>query len=266
MNELKAIIIDDETNAREALLQLLKLVAPQVQIIGLAKNAEQGIALIENLHPQLVFLDIQMPGKSGFDMLMQIPNINFGVIFTTAYQEFAIKAFRYSAIDYLLKPIDPDNLVEAIVKFSNMHTKIESGQLDIMQQALGQNIQNPYLRSANTGQRLALPSAEGLHLVHLTDIIQCESLGSYTKFHLTNGSKIVVSKVLKEYEDILDGFQFFRVHQSHIVNLDHIKRYIKGDGGQLCMTDNSEIEVSRRRKDDFLALLSAYYINHGRQG
>ncbi|QMW01088.1 LytR/AlgR family response regulator transcription factor [Spirosoma foliorum] len=265
MNQLRAVLIDDETNAREALTNLLRLLCPEVAIVGEAKNADQGIELIQNVKPNLVFLDIQMPGKTGFDLLASFEKVDFGVIFTTAYQEFAIRAFRFSAIDYLLKPIDPDELQAAVEKSKSQVAGVSPQQLQILQEHLDAT-QSLRLseRKKNDNQRIALPTAEGIHFVQMTDIIQCESLGSYTKFHLVKGPAIVVSRLLKEYEEILDNYYFFRVHQSNIVNLEHIKRYVKGDGGQVWMSDNTEIEVSRRRKEEFLSLLSDFYVNSGK--
>ncbi|MCE6991482.1 LytTR family DNA-binding domain-containing protein [Dyadobacter sp. CY323] len=262
---LRAVIIDDETNAREALANLLRIVSPQVQVCGEARNADLGIALIEKEKPNLVFLDIQMPGKTGFDLLATFDRIDFGVIFTTAYQEYAIRAFRFSAIDYLLKPIDPDELSAAVARYKSQAGNVNPQQLQILQEQLDPG-KSPRLmeRQRNDHQRIALPTAEGIHFVQMTDIVQCESLGSYTKFHLLKGPAIVVSRLLKEYEEILDHYYFVRVHQSHIINLEHIKRYVKGDGGQVWMSDNTEIEVSRRRKEEFLALLSDFYVNSGK--
>lgn len=266
MNQsLRAVIIDDETNAREALANLIRIVSPEVAICGEARNADTGIELIRKERPNLIFLDIQMPGKTGFDMLSGFGKVDFGVIFTTAYQEYAIRAFRFSAIDYLLKPIDPDELQAAVGKFKTKAGSVNPEQLQILQEQLDPG-RMPRLveRKRNDNQRIALPTAEGIHFVQMTDIVQCESLGSYTKFHLVKGPAIVVSRLLKEYEEILDNYYFFRVHQSNIVNLEHIKRYVKGDGGQVWMSDNTEIEVSRRRKDEFLALLSDFYVNSGK--
>ncbi|MCA0233612.1 MAG: LytTR family DNA-binding domain-containing protein [Bacteroidetes bacterium] len=265
MEKLRAIIVDDEANAREALANLLHIICPEVEVSGQAKNVDSALELIRHQQPNLVFLDIQMPGKSGFDLLTYFEKIDFGVVFTTAYQEYAVRAFRVSAIDYLLKPIDPDELQTAVEKYKAQMTSITPQQVTILQE----NIQNPKANSLkerlkNEHQRIALPTAEGIHIVQMNDIIQCESLGSYTKFHLVNQKVIVVSRLLKEYEEILDNYYFFRVHQSNIINLEHIKRYVKGDGGQVWMSDNTEIEVSRRRKEDFLALLSEFYVNSGK--
>ncbi len=265
MKQLRAAIIDDETNARAALTSLLSQLCPDVVICGEAKNADLGIELIKQEKPNLIFLDIQMPGKTGFDLLASFEKVDFGVIFTTAYQEYAIRAFRFSAIDYLLKPIDPDELQAAVEKFKSVTAGVNPQQLEILQEYLDPTQSLRLVqRKKNDHQRIALPTAEGIHFVQMTDIIQCESLGSYTKFHLVGGPAIVVSRLLKEYEEILDNYYFFRVHQSNIINLEHIKRYVKGDGGQVWMSNNTEIEVSRRRKDEFLTLLSDFYVNSGK--
>ncbi|QMW01169.1 LytR/AlgR family response regulator transcription factor [Spirosoma foliorum] len=265
MKKLRAVIIDDETNARQALSNLLQLLCPDVELVGEAKNVDLGIELIKHEKPDLVFLDIQMPGKTGFDLLAAFEKADFGVIFTTAYQEYAIRAFRFSAIDYLLKPIDPDELQAAVGKYKSQLLGINPQQVKILKDYIDEPRQARLNeRNKNANQRIALPTAEGIHFVQMTDIIQCESLGSYTKFHLAGSKPIVVSRLLKEYEEILDNYYFFRVHQSNIVNLEHIKRYVKGDGGQVWLSDNAEVEVSRRRKEEFLALLSDFYVNSGK--
>ncbi|GAB3961990.1 LytTR family DNA-binding domain-containing protein [Spirosoma harenae] len=264
MKKLRAVIIDDETNARQALTNLLQLLCPDVELCGEAKNVDSGIELIQKEHPDLVFLDIQMPGKTGFDLLASFEKADFGVIFTTAYQEYAIRAFRFSAIDYLLKPIDPDELQAAVEKYKSQLVSVSPQQLKILQEHIDEPRPGLSQRTKNAQQRIALPTAEGIHFIQMNDIIQCESLGSYTKFHLVGSKPIVVSRLLKEYEEILDNYYFFRVHQSNIVNLEHIKRYVKGDGGQVWLSDNSEVEVSRRRKEEFLALLSDFYVNSGK--
>ncbi|MVM39048.1 response regulator [Spirosoma sp. HMF3257] len=265
MKKLRAVIIDDETNARQALSNLLQLLCPDVDLVGEAKNVDLGIELIKNEKPDLIFLDIQMPGKTGFDLLAAFGKAEFGVIFTTAYQEYAIRAFRLSAIDYLLKPIDPDELQVAVGKYKAQLVGVSPQQVKILQEYIDEPRQSSLSqRTKNLHQRIALPTAGGIHFVQMTDIIQCESLGSYTKFHLVGSKPIVVSRLLKEYEEIMDNYYFFRVHQSNIVNLEHIKRYVKGDGGQVWLSDNTEVEVSRRRKEEFLALLSDFYVNSGK--
>jgi two-component system, LytTR family, response regulator len=266
MKTLKTIIIDDEANARQTLRNMITMLSPEVEILGEAKNVEEGLELIETLKPNLIFLDIQMPGRTGFDLISSIEKPQFDVIFTTAHQEYALKAFRFSAIDYLLKPIDPDELLEAINKSKIKSEPIDKQQVTLLDETLLEYGVRLHKRKPNGNKRLALNSSEGIHFVPLSEIICCEAMGSYTKFHLINKKKIVVSKVLKEYEDILHDYYFCRVHQSSIVNLDHIIKYVKGDGGQVWLSDNSEIEVSRRRKAEFLELLSEFYVNSSKIG
>ena len=256
---LTALLIDDEANSRQAIKNLLAQLCPDVEIIGEAKNADIGIELINSLKPQLIFLDIQMPGKTGFDLLASLPSINFDIIFTTAYHEYAVKAFRFSAIDYLLKPIDPDDLVNAVNRVKKKLAPTSGKQVDLLKELWQQLSVDK--NAQNNNQKLALSTQDGIHLTGVKDIIWCESLGSYTKFYLTGGQKLVVSQQLKDYDEILTEYQFFRVHQSYLINLHHVKKYVKGDGGQAWMSDGAEVEVARRRKDDFLVALSSFYIN-----
>lgn len=256
---ITALLIDDEANSRQAIKNLLGQLCPDVLIAGEAKNAAQGIEMILSLKPQLIFLDIQMPGKTGFDMLASLEKIDFDIIFTTAYHEYAVKAFRFSAIDYLLKPIDPDDLLAAVNKAKEKQSPASPGQVDLLKQLWQQLSAGQSTQSKN--QKLALATQEGIHLAEVKDIVWCESLGSYTKFYLATGEKLITSRIIKEYEEILTDYDFFRVHQSYIINLHHVKKYVKGDGGQVWMSDGTEVEVARRRKDEFLTALSSYYVN-----
>ncbi len=199
------------------------------------------------------FLDIEMPDKNGFEMLSEINQIHFEVIFTTAYHEYAVKAFRFSAIDYLLKPIDPDELMSAVKKFEEKTNSTSSQQVELLKQMWNQF--SGVKTNSREHQKIVLSNQDGLNIIDVKDIIWCEALGSYTKFHLTNKTTIVVSKIIKEYEEILSEFQFLRVHQTYIVNINYISKYIKGDGGQLIMLDGTEIEVSRRKKDEVLEVI-----------
>ena len=251
---MNAIIIDDEANSRSTLHLLLQKLCPQVQILAQASNAKEGIALIESIKPDLIFLDIEMPDKNGFELLAEIQQPSFEIIFTTAYHEYAVKAFRFSAIDFLLKPIDPDELIAAIQKVE-LKNKPQSGspQIEMLQQLWHQFQSN---QKPLPSQRLALSNQDGVHIVDIKDIVWCEALGSYTKFHLLNKTYILVSKIVKEYEEILSEFGFIRVHNTYLVNSNYIIKYIKGDGGQLIMSDGSEIEVSRRKKEEVLSVLN----------
>ncbi len=256
---LNTILIDDEVNSRQALRNLLTQLCPDVHIAGEAKNADAGIELINTLNPQLVFLDIQMPGKTGFDLLASLDKIDFDIVFTTAYHEYAVKAFRFSAIDYLLKPIDPDDLMAAVSKAAKNQKPASAGQVDLLKQLWQQLSADK--KGQNENQKLALPTQEGIHLVEIKDIVRCEALGSYTKFYLSTGEKLITSRLIKDYEEILTEYGFFRVHQSYIINMKHVKKYVKGDGGQVWMSDGEEIEVARRRKDDFLSVLNSFFVN-----
>jgi two-component system LytT family response regulator len=245
---IKTLIIDDEANARSAIRNMIKQLALPVEILGEASNAAEGLEKIKALRPELLFLDIQMPGKSGIELMQEMSNENIQVIFVTAHQGFAIPALKMSAIDYILKPVDPDDLKAAVEKAIKQKTKLESGQLQLFQQAL-QHFQQPQQK---TPQKLAISTNEGILYVALNDIIWIESLTGYCRFYMQAQKPIVVSKNLKEYEDLLADRNFFRTHQSSVVNLVHIKKYVRGEGGQVWMTDGSEIEVARRRKEELL--------------
>jgi two-component system, LytTR family, response regulator len=245
---MTCIITDDEQNSRETLRHLLAAIAPDVIVLAEAKNTEQAKNFIEKLQPELLFLDINMPGQTGIEFLEEHGPLNCPVIFTTAYNEYAVKAFRLNAIDFLLKPIDPDELETAIDKVKKQPLVLNREQVTGTKNSMHAN------DDVNL-QRLALPTAEGIHFIGMKDIIWLESLGAYTKFHIEAQKPVVVSKGLKEYEDLLTGFSFLRIHQSNIINLQHIKKYVKGDGGQVWMSDGAEIEVSRRKKDEVMEAL-----------
>lgn len=248
MQPLKTIIIDDEANARNAIKNMALQLNLPVEIIGEAGNAAEGLEKINLLHPELLFLDIQMPGKSGIELMQELNNDHIQVIFVTAHQGFAIQALKLSAIDYILKPVDPADLKEAVEKALKRKNKPATEQLQLFQQAL-QHLQQPMQKAP---QKLALSTAEGILFTELKDIIWIESLTGYCKFYLQAQKPIVVSKNLKEYEDLLAPHHFFRTHQGSVVNLIHIKKYVRGEGGQVWMTDGSEIEVARRRKEELL--------------
>lgn len=242
---LKAIIIDDEIRAGQSLHKMIQHVAGgRVEVLAVAQSAEQGLQLLKEQSPDLLFLDIQMPFMNGFELLEQLGKVDFAVIFTTAYDQFAIKAFRAAATDYLLKPIDMEELEAAIEKVGTQpkHHHLQMPQFE----ALFQAIQKPI------PQRLALPTAEGLIFLPLANIIRLEADSNYTVFHTIKKERVIVSKTLKEFEGTLEQSHFFRIHNSHIINVLQIERYLRGDGGTVVMNDHTEIEVSRRRKEEFL--------------
>jgi two-component system LytT family response regulator len=244
---IKAIIIDDEVHCCKTLGMLLKEYCPGVQVIDQFNDAETGLAAILRLKPDLVFLDIEMPNMNGLEMLARIPEINFEIIFTTGYDQYAIKAIRFSALDYLLKPVDREELQNAIHKVTRrLHHPLPQ-QLEILLQKLHQ--------PATSIQKIALPTMEGLKMIAVNSIISCSSDSNYTIFFLKNKQKLTVSRPLKEIEEMLEEHSFLRVHNSYLVSLNEIDKYVKGEGGYLVMSDGSAIDVSRNKKDALLGKL-----------
>jgi len=245
---INAIIIEDEKKSMEVLANLVKVNCPDIQLIGMAESVAQGAELIKKLSPDLVFLDIEMADGSGFDLLERAQPINFDVIFTTASDQHALRAIKYSAIDYLLKPIDGDELKAAVEKFKKKRT--ENTGLENLKFLL-QNFKKP----SDNYAKITLPTGNAYEIVNVKDIIRCEADGSYTSFILESGRKLLVSASLKHYEDLLPTDDFIRVHHHHLININHVVRYLKTDGGYAVMSDGSQIEISRRKKDAFLQRL-----------
>jgi two-component system, LytTR family, response regulator len=243
---LTAIIIDDEPKGRMALKQKLHDYCTDIQVTGEAENGEEGMKLIEKIKPEIVFLDIEMPRMDGFEMLHRLPEKNFHLIFTTAYDQYAIKAIKYAAFDYLLKPIDIEELKSAISKISNpSHTHTEEKLAALEQNFHGKGIFN----------KIAIPTLEGLLFFNITDIVHLEAQSNYTVIYFSNQHKLTASKTLKDFEELLPPDIFFRTHHSHIINLNYIKRYLKGDGGQIEMQNGNYVDVARRKKDEFLKVI-----------
>ena len=240
----KTIIVEDENRLREALSIMLEMVAGDtVQIIGYATSVQEAKKIIERLKPDLVFMDIMLKDGTGFDVLQQISFDSFNLIFTTAYQEHAVNAFKYSAVDYLLKPIDPQELKMAIDRIAVLKQRVlQKEQISEMRNNL-----------SKTPDRIVLPTQEAMYVVKLDQIIRCETSGSYTTFFLTDARKIMVSKPLKNYEDILLAPEFFRVHQSHLINVNAILSYSRE--GMICMNDKSVVPISRGKKEQFFKLM-----------
>ena len=244
---IKAIIIDDEPYCCEALEMLLQRYCPQVQVAAICHSGKEAIKTIHSLKPQLVFLDIEMPQMNGFEVLEQLTSIPFELVFTTSYDQYAIKAIRFSALDYLLKPIDREELQQAVEKVVRRLEHPLPQQLELLLQKIQPG--------PSSVQRIALPTMEGLQLVLINSIISCASHSNYTIFHLKNKEKITVSRTLKETEELLEEYGFLRVHHSFLVNLNEITKYMKGEGGYLVMSDESCIDVSRSRKELLLQRL-----------
>ena len=242
-----AIIIDDIDNSRLTLAHDLKQYCPQIKIVGEANSVKTAIAEIAEKKPDVVFLDIQLGDGLGFEILETINDFDFQVIFTTALDTYGIKAIKFSAIDYLLKPIDPDELVEAV-------NKLENTKKDNIKDSINLLLNN--IRDINPGnKRIALNSADKIHMVYIIDIIRCESQGSYTIFHLKDKEQIVVTKNLKEYENLLEDYSFIRIHHSHLINFAYLKEFVKKDGGYAVMTDNSQVPVSFRKRNDLMVMI-----------
>jgi len=246
---ITAIIIDDEQHCIDRLTTLIEeYCSTNVQLLEACNSVEQGLICIRKLHPDLVFLDVEINDKTGFDLLKQVNKINFDIIFTTAFEKYAVQAFRFSAIDYLLKPIEPGDLVQAVEK---VKAKISKEEISAKIEVLFHNLKS----IQGVSKRINVPTMNGLVFLHVDEIIRCQSDVNYTTIFLKNKQKLLVAKTLKEFEELLTEYNFFRVHNSHLINLAYIKSYNKGKGGFVSMIDNSEIEVSTRRKEEFLKKL-----------
>jgi two-component system, LytTR family, response regulator len=243
---IKAILIDDETHCRETLSIQLEKYCSEIELLAQCNSAAQGLKAINQYQPDVVFLDVEMPTMNGFEMLQQFSQIPFEVIFTTGYDAYAIKAIRFSAIDYLLKPIDKDELIKAVAKVRERATHNLSQQFDILLERLG--------HKHGSLQKIALPTLDGFELVPLENILHCEADSNYTRVMLKGAKRVLVSRTLKEIEELLEGRSFLRIHHSHLVNLNEIIRYIRGEGGYVIMSDNTSITVSRSRKDALLKI------------
>jgi len=246
---IKAIIVEDENKSRELLQALVTKHCTGVEVIATAGNVKEGVEAITKNNPDLIFLDISMPDGTGFDLLEKIAPIKADIIFTTATDKYAIKAIKYSALDYLLKPIDMEELKTAVNKL--LEKKSKGNNVEGLTQLL-QNLK----QGADSYQKITLPTTNAYEIVYIKDIIRCEADGSYTSFHLTDKRKLLASASLKHYEDLLPQNQFLRIHHHHLINISHVIRYLKTDGGYAVMSDGSQLEISRRKKDDFLAMLN----------
>ena len=244
---LRVVIIDDEDHIRDSLAKLLAKHCPEVTVIGNADGMASGKRIINELHPDLVLLDIQMSDGTGFDLLRSFSSIDFKVIFVTAYDQFALQAFRFSAVDYLLKPVNPEQLVEAVTKASQLLREHFSLQMNVLQDNLK--------AISNQDRKIILKTTDQIHLVDMKNIVSLESDSCYTTVHITEAINIMVAKTLKEFEEMLSGCGFFRVHKSHLINLAHIKRFEKQDGGYIVLTNDMKIPVASRKREEMLGLL-----------
>lgn len=246
--KIKAVIVDDELNSLKTLEKLLTKYCPQVSILGKAQSVSEAISLINQLKPELVFLDIAMPDGDGFEVVEKVEHKNFEVIFTTAYDQYALKAFEFSAIHYLLKPINFNDLQEAVNRYQSIGNKEPLEQkMEVFKNALDQQ-----------QDKIILPSMEGLSIIDIDNILRCESDNNYTIFHLISGKRIVVSKTLNNFDKLLHDKNFHRIHAKHLVNMKYIKKYVKGRGGYVVFNDGSHADVSAGKMKDFLERLKNY--------
>ena len=244
---IKTIIIDDEPYCCEVLETMIGKFCPELSVAGVLHSGAEALEALPQSAPQLVFLDIEMPHLNGFDFLEKVGHVNFSIIFTTSYDQYAIKAIRFSALDYLLKPIDRVELIEAVSRVSKTLKNPTELQLDLL------------LEKFNTSKglikRVALPTMEGLEMVDIDSIVSCASDGNYTHFLLKDNKRLTASRTLKDVEELLSEYPFVRVHNSYLVNLNEINKYVKGEGGYLVMSNGNTIDVSRTRKDMLLQKL-----------
>ncbi|WP_109697663.1 LytR/AlgR family response regulator transcription factor [Chitinophaga deserti] len=247
MSEIRTIIVDDEQHCIDALQTMLSKKCPEVTVLAGVKSVQDARRIIDEMHPDLVFLDVEMPHQNGFELLKQFDRIPFDVIFTTAYEQYALKAIKFNALDYLLKPFSVQELQDALRKFQERRQNRPEPGMAPLEMFL-QNMKT----LQQTNKKIALPTINGLVFMPVQQIVRCESTGNYTKLFFTDRKQLLVSKPLKEFEELLTDVDFFRVHNSHLINLQQMDSYIQGEGGFALMSDGTQVEVSRRRKADFL--------------
>jgi two-component system, LytTR family, response regulator len=240
---IQAIIVDDEVKGRQFLKQLIDKFTLQVKVAGEAANVKEAMELIETVHPDLVFLDIEMPGQSGIEMLRQLQEINFSVVFVTAFNRYAVDAFRLGAVDYLLKPVSPSDLQQAVERV---------GKQQLLQSQYKTRLAEFTRNYGQAFNKITIPALQGFEFVDFNEIIFLQSDSNYTRIKLKDGKTMIATRLLGEFEEMLEPHNFQRIHKSFIINLSHMRKYTKGEGGTVMMSDGSEIDVSRRMKEAFL--------------
>ena len=249
---IPALIVEDEKNSQELLRELIHQYCEPLEVVAIAGGVNEALDALKNHKPEIVFLDIELPDGDGFQVLEKAEKLSFEVIFTTAYDQYAMKAFKFSATDYLLKPVDIDELQQAVERAVEKR-KVQKDDVSERIEALIKNI-----RSSNPAlKRIVLPTSNGFTVVNPTDIIRCESDRNYTFIFLTDGRKILVSRTIKEYDEMLNDYNFFRIHQSHLINLAYLKNYTRGRGGYVELNDGTTLDVSARKKSEFLKRMAA---------
>jgi two-component system, LytTR family, response regulator len=250
---MKALLVDDEPDGIRTLKKLLELNCPDVEIAATTSNAVNATEELAHATPDVVFLDIRMPGKSGFDLLAEQREKNFEVIFVTAHSQYMLQALQFSAVDYLMKPVDEDRLTEAV---DRVRTRLMSAEKNRRTETLLYNINKA---GSPNEMRLCVPTQKGFTVLKLEDIVYCEAQRSYTIFRLLNNKSVIISRPLFDYERLLSDTVFIRVHKSFLINMLHVKEYIRGEGGTVIMTNGMEIEVSRRKKEVFMTRIKEFF-------
>ena len=245
---LRVVIVEDEVHSREALKSLLTEFCEGVEIVGMASDVETAVASIKQTTPDLLFLDVELQTGTGFDVLDQLDEVNFEIVFTTAFEQYAVKAIKLSSLDYLLKPIDIEELQRAVEK-----ARVKKDE-DVQKQKLETLMSN---LGTSGNKKICLATSDGIEFINIHDIVYCEANGSYTNFYLTNGTTILVSKNLKEYETILTDQKFMRVHNSYLINLAEVKKFVKSEGGYILMKSNAQISISPKKRDEFLERMTS---------
>lgn len=242
---ISTLIIDDEQAARDSLNSYLEKYCTDVEVVGQAANVDEAITLIASKKPKLLFLDVEMPFGNAFDLLEKLEEIDFEVIFVTAFSQYAIQALNLSAAWYLMKPVDIDELIEAVDRVKD---RIENKSENLQARVLVENFQVGHMQE----QKVVLPLLDGFEVVPMKEVVRCQAADNFTEFHLENGDKKLICRTLKFYDELLSPFNFLRVHKSHLVNLQYVTRYKKGKGGQLYLSDGSVVDVSATKKKDLL--------------
>jgi two-component system LytT family response regulator len=247
MELLKAILVDDEVSSLQNLQQKIVEFCPGIKVVATVQKPEEAIFLIRHHNPDVIFLDIEMPRMSGFRVLEELEDVSAEIIFTTAYNHYAIDAIRISAFDYLVKPISVEDLQNAVKRLVVQHDRQTQEKLNVLKKSLQE--------SKSQEDRIAIPTSEGMEFINIKNIVRIESSSNYSKLYLLSGQTILVTRLLKDFEEMLLAYRFYRVHHSHLINLSYIKKYIRGEGGQVVMQNGDVIDVARRKKDEFLKLI-----------
>ncbi len=247
MQAIKAILVDDELNSLQNLQFKIEEYCPSIRVVAQSQNPEEAIRLIQQHKPDVIFLDIEMPRMSGFKMLEQFTDVDFEVIFITAYNHYAINAIRISAFDYLVKPVGIEDLQQTVERLGHFNIKKTRERAN----TLKNNLANPKSQE----DHIAIPTNDGLEFIQIKQIIRIESSSNYSKLILQNGQNMLVTRQLKDFEELLQDYRFYRIHHSHLINLNYIAKYVRGDGGQITMRNGDIIDVSRRKKEVFLKLI-----------